>query len=802
MLSELRYAFRTLAKSRGLSVVIVLSLALGIGANTVIFSWLKSSVLNPLPGVNAPVLLLETKDDTGNYVSTSWLEFQDLQRLLPSFRLIAAHRLRTLYLGDSEREMRVSAELVSGEFFPVLELTPALGRFFRLDETTKPGSAPVVVISYDFWRHHFKGARDVIGQSLKLNRQAFTIIGVAPVGFRGAYNNLALDMFLPLTMAAELVPATSELKLRDNRPYVMLAQLQPGASLGQARGELAAAARQLIATQPKTNKGLGYELLPLWRSPRGGETLVASLATLQVFATLILVVVCANTANLLLARASTRRREIGVRLAIGAGPGRIIFQLLLESVCLALLGAAAGLIVALWGVDALAHIPLPGTLPIRLAPELDWASVAFASGLATACGLAFGLAPALQLARSDVMQSLRGGAGNIGGRSLLRDLLVGLEVGVALVVLVLAGLFLKSFRNSQQMNPGFDADRVMLASVDLGGRGYNGNTGGALLDDLLQRLAALPNVECAAAANYVPLDIHGPETGVISIEGKEFDPNRKILYYRVTSDYFATLGIPLMAGTDIAPRSRADLPPDAVIDTEMARRYWGDENPVGQRFEVDGTTYVIAGVARTPKIEKMSESPRPAAWLSLRTQFVSVPAIYVRARHGDPRLLLPGMRETIHHLDPELGVLDTRSLAQHIDNNLFTQRVPAQMLAILGPLALALAAIGLYAVLAYAVAQRTKEIGVRLTLGATPKSVVRFMMWQSMRIVLVAIAVGWVAALGAGWYLRGVLVRVPVGDAAVYLGMPALLLAVAALACFLPARRAAKVDPMIALRTE
>jgi predicted permease len=582
----------------------------------------------------------------------------------------------------------------------------------------------------------------------------------------------------------------------------MIAQLQPGATLAQARGELAAAAKHLINTHPETNKGLGYELLPVWRSPRGGATVVVSLATLQVFAILILIVVCANTANLLLARASTRQREIGVRLAIGAGAGRIIFQLLLESVCLALLGAGAGLIVAMWGIDALAQIPLPGNLPIRLAPELDWLSVAFAGGLATACGIAFGLAPALQLARADILQSLRSGHGSLGGRSRLRDILVGVEVGVALVVLVLAGLFLKSFRNAHVVQPGFETNRVMLASIDLGGRGYSAATGGALLDDLLPRLAALPGVDHAAAANHVPLDLHGPATGVISIEGKEFDPNRKILYYHVTSDYFVTLGIPLAAGTDLAPRSRADLPLDAVIGDEMAKRYWPGENPVGRRFEVNGSTFVIAGVARTPKLEKMNESPRPAAWLTMRTQFVSAPIIYVRATEGDPRALLTAIRDTVHRLDPELGVLDTRSLAQHLDNNLFIQRVPAAMLAVLGPLALALAAIGLYAVLAYAVARRTQEIGVRLTLGATPQSVVGLMMWQSLRVVLIATALGWIVAFGAGWYLRGLFVGVPLGDPVIYAGMPVLLLAVATLACWLPARRATQVSPMEALRTE
>lgn len=799
---NLKCALRTLTKAPGLSLVIIVSLALGIGANTVVFSWLNGAIFQPLPGVTAPVLLLETKDDTGNYVSTSWLEFKDLRAMLPSFDKIAVQRPRSFYLGDSERESRAFGEYVSEDFFPVLGQRPQLGRFFLPEETARPGAAPVVVISHDFWQGHFEGAADVVGRTLKLNGRPLTVIGVTPRGFRGGFNSLGFDLWVPLTMAPELQPATTELTSRTSRPYVMLAQLKPGVTLAQARGELAAAAQSLIATHPETNKGLGYELLPLWRSPRGGQTTVFSLLSLQVFATLILVVVCANTANLLLARASVRQREIGVRLAIGAGPARIVAQLLTESVLLALAGAAAGMIVALWGVDALAQIPLPGSLPIKIAPRMDWLSLVFAAGLGTACGVGFGLAPALQLARSDVLHSLRGGRGALGGRSRLRDLFVGIEVAVALVVLVFAGLFLKSFRNALVANPGFEPGRVMLATIDLAGRGYTRATGGALLDDLLQRLATVPGVERASAGSYVPLDLRGTSTGVISIDGKEFDPNRKILYYYATAGYLATMGIPLVAGTDLAPRARADLPLDAVIGDEMARRYWPGENAVGRRFEVNGNVYVVAGVARTPKLEKMTEPPRPAAWLSLRTQFIFAPTLHLRTAPGDPRASLPAIRDTIRRLDPELAVLDTRSLAQHVESNLFIERVPAAMLSVLGPLALALAAIGLYAVLAYAVAQRTQEIGVRLTLGATPRSVVGLVMWQNMRVVLVSAAIGWVIAFTAGWFMKNSFVGVPVGDPIIYAGVPALLLAVATLACWLPARKAASVDPMTALRAE
>ncbi len=795
-------ALRSLLKTPWLSAVIIASLAIGIGSNTVVFSWLKVAVIQPLPAVDAPVWLVETKDDTGGYVTTAWPEYRDLMAMLPSFEGIAAQRPRNLHLGDSERESRVFAELVSANFFDVLDLRPAQGRFFRADEAEHPGTAPVVVISHDFWQGYCKGATDVLGRTLKLNGVTFTVIGVTPPRFRGGMNSLGFDLWIPATMAIALQTSSQELTDRSWRPYVMLGRLKPGTTPAQAQGELSSAAQQMIAAHPGTNRGLNYHLLPLWRSPRGGEIVVVGLATLQVFATLILIVVCANTANLLLARASARQKEIGVKLALGAGPGRILAQLLTESVILALLGAGAGIFIALWGNDALRHMPVPGGLPVRIDPRLDFASLLFAGALGTFCGIAFGLAPALQLARGDVLHALRGGRGAIGGRSRIRDTLVGVQVGVALVVLVLAGLHLKSFRNSLQAAPGFDQHRVMLAALDLGGRGYTRDTGRVFLDQLIQQLSTAPGIEHVSYASQAPLDLRGMPTGVIAVEGEAFDPERKILYYSASPGYAATMGVPIVAGRDLSPLSRPELPVDALINEEMARRYWPGTSPVGRRFELGGTFYEIAGVVRNIKYQALNEPLRPAAWLTARAQTFSTPTLHVRSSQGDPRALLSTIRAGVQRLDAELPILDPRTLGQHIDNNLFMQRVPAQMLGVLGPIALALPAIGLYAVLAYSLAQRTPEIGVRLTLGATPGGVVRHMMWQHLRVVLIAIAFGWCLALYLGWFLREHFVGIPLADPAVYAGAPALLLVVATLACWLPARKAAQVDPMRALRAE
>lgn len=798
-----RSALRNFARTPFLSGVIVLSLAIGIGANTVVFSWLKQALLDPLPRISGPVMTLEVRDDTGNYGSTSWLLYRDLIELTPSLAELAAHRPRNFSLGESGEGTRVFGELVSHNFFSALGVTPASGRFFRADEAAAPGGSAVAVISHGLWQRHFRGAPDVLGRELKLNGHAFTVIGVTPEGFLGGFNNLVFDVWLPATMAPVLQPATVELTNRNARSYVMLARLKADHNEAQLRTELDRAAAKFNRLYPDATDGLSFHLLPLWRSPRSGQTTVISLVTLQVLSLLLLIVVCANTATLLLARASTRQREIGVKLAIGAAPGRILLQLLGESLFLALLGAAAGLVLALWGADAMRQIPLPSGLPLHLEIRLDLGSLAFAVAVAVGCGLVFGLAPALLLARRDVLGALRGGRGLAGGRSRLRDLLVGTEVAVALVVLVVAGLFLKSFHRAQNFPTGYAADDVLLVNVDLAGRGYTKDKAQVFLANLFRELERTPGFVAASAAQIVPLDVRGVPVGNIAVEGRPSDgPIEQIFYYQATPGYARTMGVDLVAGEDLAPLERADLPADALINEEMARRCWPGLSPLGRRFEVNNEWFVVRGVVRTAKYATLSEPPQPAAWVTWRRQFISTPTLHLRTHGVDTATALGSLRNAVQRLDPELTLIEPRTLAQHFDNSLIIQRVPARLLSVLGPLALALAAIGLYAVIAYSLAQRTQEIGVRLALGSSPDQAVRLFLWQGMRVVLVGAACGLGVALLFGHLLRNVLVGVPLGDPLVYGGVPLLLLAIAGLACWLPARRAARVDPMVALRSE
>jgi len=799
-----RALFRILARAPFLSAIVISSLAVGVGVNTVIFSWLREVAFDPLPGVRGDGLVsLETLDDTGRYVTTSWAEYLDLRERVPSLSGIALQRNRPLSLGDPAAGERVSAQMVSDNFFAVLGVSPALGRTFAPDEGRHAGDQPVVVLSHEFWLKQFHGDPRAVGGTIRLNGRVCTIVGVAPRGFYGGLNAVSFDLWAPAAFAREFQPSSTELTDRKARYFSMLARMPAGVSAARVQGELDAAARYLLDTYPETNRGLGYTLLPLWRSPRGGQAMVLALATLQFFAALILAVVCANTAGLLLAHASTRRREIGVRRALGAAPSRIVLQLLGESVTLAACAVLGGYIVALWGGDLLRHLPfsLPGGLHLRVATELDGPALLFGSGLALACGVAFGLAPALQLARADVIDSLRSGAGALPGRSRLRDALVALEVGLALVLLVLAGLFSTSFRHALAANPGFDVDRVLLTSLDLTSKGYNADRTRAFTDDLLRRLRETPGIAGASVSNSVLLDLHGLPTGVIAVAGAPFDPNAKIRYAYASPGHLQTLGMPLRAGEDLAPLDRTDLPVDAVINERMAQLYWPGVSPVGRKFIVNDTRYVVSGVVRDARYESVNEPPLPLAWLTLRSRPTGFPVLHVRTE-GDPRLALGAIRQVVRQLDATLPLLEVRTLAQHVENNLIVQRIPAQMLAFLGPLALVLAAIGLYAIIAYALAQRTREIGVRLALGASPQRVVNLMVWQGLRTVLIGSAVGWLVALALGYLLQRQLVGVRFGEPAVYAGVPALLLGVALLACWLPARRAARVDPMVALRAE
>ncbi len=803
VIRDLRHAARMIFRMPALAAVVIGSLGVGIGANTVVFSWIQAVVFNPIAGVHlaSGFHLVEPRTDTGLYVGASWREYRDLRERLRALDGLIAFRMVPLYVGERGRVERSSALLVSGNYFASLALTPALGRFPRADEVDRPGTAPVMVISYDYWRTRFSGAASALGQTLRVNGVDMTIVGVAPRGFRGTILMLTFDFWLPATMAPVLMPGSTELDDRGVRAYTLTGTLAPGAGRAQAQSEVDVAMRQLAQAYPQTNRNVQADVLPFWQSPRGPQKLMAtSLAILQLLMVLLLLAVCGNTANLMLARASSRQREMGVRLALGAGRWRIVSLLLVESILLALAGAALGGAIAIWGTTTLSAMPplrVRG-IPVSFETHVDAMSLAFTMALGLACGLIFGLAPAWQLARLDPQRTLRAGA-STPPRSRLRTTLMALEVALAVVVLLAAGLFLRSFMQTRNEDPGFKREGVLLAAYDLSGRNIDEASTRAFTANLLDRVRALPGIEAAAMATSVPLDIHGLPTRFFELEGRpRTDATQdQALANTVSPGYFAVMGLPMLAGRDFADLRDAAAPPQVVINEAFVRRYLDGGDALGRRVEVRGRKYVIIGVVPTSLYDAFGEPPTPILYFSLRDRPSASTEIHLRARPGFEATAASDLRRVVRELDPELPLYDIRTLSDHIEANLIFRRIPARMFMVLAPLLLLLAAIGIYAVVAYAVTLRTTEIGVRLALGATARRLVGQFVGEHLLVVGLGALAGWLLAFAVVLDI----LTAPI-DPAVFAGVPLILLAVATLASWWPARRVTRVDPMLALKAE
>jgi len=798
---DVRHALRMIVRMPALAAVVIVSIGAGIGVNTVVFSWIQAVVFQPIPGVSgaAGFHLVEPRTETGMYPGMSWLEYEDLRERLRSFRDLLAFRMTSLYVGEPGQVERAYGLLVSGNYFSELGLRPILGRFLRPEEVSRTGGEPVVVISHDFWQTRFGGSSSALGQPVRVNGRHLTIIGVAPRGFQGTVLRLEFDLWLPATLAPVVLNGSRELEQRSTRGYSVTGVFRPGVTRAQAQSDVDLSMRQLAQAYPETNATIQAEVLPFWQSPRGPQRFLATaLGFLQVIMLLLLLAVCGNTANLVLARASARQREMGVRVALGARPWRVVSLLLTENVILALLGTGLGAAIAVWGTQALGAVPLTIGLPVNFQTSVNVAGLVFAMLLGVACGLIFGAAPAVQLARVDPQLAIRSGS-MTGGRSRLRNALMGIQVTLALVVLVAAGLFLRSFMETRDTDPGFRREGVLLAAYDLTGRNIDDGFARGFAGRLLAQLRALPAVDAAAIASSVPLDIHGLPSRVFTVEGwtrteAGFD---QALANTVTPGYFTVMGIPLRAGTDFTGLDDVAGPAQAVVNEEFVRRYLQRVEPIGRRLVARGRTYFITGVVRNSLYNAFGEPPTPIIYFSFRDTPTRVGEIHLRTRVGAETALAPDVRRVVRELDPELPVYNVRTLTDHVETNLLFRRIPARMFAVLGPMLLMLAAMGIYTVVAYNVSQRTTEIGVRLALGATARRVVAQFVGESLGVIGLGALVGWVLAFIVVLDLVGGSIDVPV-----FVGVPAILLLVGACACWLPARRAARLDPMVALRRE
>ena len=802
LLGDLRNAARTIRRMPGLAAVIVLSLAIGIGVNTTILSWIQMILFHPLPAVSGAsnFLLVEPRAESGGYPGASWLEYRALQTQVPALRDVVAFQMVPFNVGEKGQTERTFGQLVSGNYFSALGLQPAIGRFIRPEEAERPGTEPVIVISYDYWQSRFRGAPEAVGQKLRVNDRELIVIGVAPREFQGTMLPLKFELWVPATMTPALLGGTRDLEDRTSRAFSLIGMLKPGATREEAQVEFSAAMAQLARDYPDAGAGIGGEILSFWEAPRGPQRmLISGLAILQGVMLLLLLAVCGNTANLMLARASTRQREMAVRVALGAGRWRIVSLVLSENMLLALLGAGLGAAMAVWGTTALRVAPIIGAFPILFQTRVDALTLAFAILLGAACGLIFSAAPALNLARLDPQDGLRSSS-NTPPRSRARKVLMGVEVGLAMVVLIAAALFLESFRSARQTDPRFRPEGVLLAAYDLSGRNPNEASEREFAARLIERLRSLPDVEAAAIATNVPLDLHGIPTRSFTVQGRvrtEAGKDRAISN-TVTPGYFKVMAIPLLEGTDFAEMRDKAAPAQAIVNEEFVRRYLNGADAIGRRLQTGAGNFAIIGVARNSVYDAFGEPAQPAIYFSYRDVPWDQGQIHLRTRSGNETSLTSEARAVLRDLDPMLPLYDVRTFSQHIDRNLFLRRIPARMFVVLGPLLLGLAAIGIYAVVSFAVARRTREIGVRLAFGATSGRVVLQIIRENLGVIIWGAAIGWLLALGISVHAitKGV-VNLPV-----FIGVPAILLGVATLACWIPARRASRIDPMAALRHE
>jgi predicted permease len=811
--SDLRYAVRQLLKGPGFAAVAVLSLALGIGANTAVFSWIDAIVLRPLPGVDDRGLVaFETVAPSGDPVPTSsYPDFRDYRDHLALLSGLAMSQPAALGLGDRDHVDRVWGEMVSGNYFAVLGVKAARGRTFLPEEYgDKPNAYPVVVISDALWRARFQADPAIAGKIVKVNGHQLTVVGVAPPDFRGTMPGLSFDLWVPTVMRPQL-NGIGEWMLRDRKTRDLhgLARLRPGVRIERARAEIAGLARELARAHPYENGAISATVLPLGQASGGPQSvLLVPLEILMAACGALLLIICANMANLLLARAVGRRRELGIRVALGAGRWRLARQLLTESLLLAALGAVAGVPLALaLGRSLESLLPRTG-MPIHLDLRLNAHVMAFTLLLAMAAALLAGLYPVLHACRASLQEALaeggRGASAAVRTRRM-RSLLVVGEVALALVTLIGAGLFARSFERARRIDPGFDAGGVLISQFYLDTSGYSLAQRQQFCLRLRERMQASPGVTAVAYADSVPLGFEGGSWEDLTIEGyvPGRDENMKLYRNVVAPGFFDLLRVPLLEGRDFSERDDERTLPVMIVNDAFVRHFFAHRNPLGRRVRGWGRWFTVVGVVKDGKYKDITEKPRPYFFVPFRQVYREDRAVafYVRTA-GDANAPIPALRRQVRLMDPNVGVYDAMPLAEYIGASLYPVKVAAILLSALGTWCLALAALGLYGVLAYTVSQRIHEVGIRMALGARPADVVRLVVGQAMLLVVCGLAVGTAAAAGLTRLVGSALVGIGAGDPGVFLGATLVLGTVAALASFLPAQRAAGVDPVVALRHE
>ncbi len=808
---DLRYAIRVLRGSAGFTLVAVLTLALGIAANTTVFGWIDTLLVRPFPGVTqgARLAAIETVSPVGEYSNTSYRDYRDYRGSLNSVSGLAASLLNAFAVGPADNPRRVFGEYVSGNYFAVLGVKPMLGRVFLPSEYgDKPGAFPVAVISYGLWRSLFRGDPGVVGRTVRVNRYDLTVAGIAPEEFHGTMPGMLMEMWIPMSMAPLLNGQGNWLlEDRTQRQMWVTARLKPGVTLERANAEVEARARHLAEESPRTSGGFRASLMPVWKAHFGVQSvLLAPLRILMAICFVLFLIVGANVANLQLARATARRRELSIRMALGASHGRLLRQFLTESLLLAAMGALGGISLAYWLGRSLLWMLPPIGFPVDLDFSLNADVLGFTVLLCCAGSLLTGLTPALSSVRSGLMEALKEGgrSGTSGaGQNRTRGLLVVSEVALALVALVGTVLFARSFQNARAIHPGLDARNVLFAKYHLDTFCPDPDQRAQFCLRLRDRIGALPGVAHVSFANNVPLEIGSGQRSDIQVE--RYAPGRdeemRVSSATVAPGFFDTLRIPVLEGRDFTERDDRESAPVVMVNQAFAQRYFGAGNPVGGRIRVDGAWSTVTGLVKDSKYHRLTEPATPYMYLPYRQRYGGEfwIAFFIRTE-GPARGSLAAVRREATAIDPNAGVAEVVEFGEVIAGSLYAQRVAASLLSVLGAVSLLLAALGLYSVLAYTVSQREHEFGIRLALGAEPSDVVGLVLRLGMALTVAGILVGAALAIAVMKMAAGLLVGVSPGDPVAIAASALFLGAIALLASYVPARRATKVDPMVTLR--
>ncbi len=806
---DLRYAIRMLLKQPGFTVIALVSLALGIGANTAIFSLVNTVLLRPLP-VEKPgeLLALNNTVERRSFATFSYPNYQDLRDRNEVFAGLLAYRFAPLSISHDGINERLWGYVVSGNYFETLGVRAAAGRVISTDDDVNVGAHPVTVISYRCWQERFAGTPDILEKMVIVNGRSYSIIGVAPQGFFGTEIIAAPDMWFPMTMQPQIEMGNNWLKDRDEENLYVQGRLKSGISQAQAQTALNQIAAELERQYPEVNEGKRIALAPA--GMLGGIFRGATLGftgLLLVVVGLVLLLACTNLANLLLARATERHKEIAVRLALGASRFQLVRQLLMESLLLGVGGGLLGLLLASWLVDlAVAYKP-PIDVPLLIDLHIDYRVLGFTCLLSLITGVLFGLLPALQATKTDLVSALKDEmAAAVYRRSWLKNSLIILQVALSLVLLIGGGLMLKALARAQTLDLGFNPNQAIEMSFDLRLQGYDGAQGREFQKRLLERVRALAGVKAAGLASLVPVDLHFSRSAVF-VEGQpEKRPGEapRALYTFVSPDYFAAMETRLVRGRDFNEQDNEKSLPVVIVNETFARQFWKGEDPLGKRFSMgDGNApkMQVIGIAQDGKYAGLNEDAKPFVYRPMFQTFIGTSNLIVRTSSA-PESLLPALRSEIQQLDPTLPIASAKTLVEHMSLPLLPARLAASVFGGFGVLALALASIGIYGVMSYAVLKRVREIGIRLALGAQKADVLKMVIGQGMRLVLMGAAIGLAAALALTRMMTSFLYGVSATDVFTYVVVVLLLTLVALLACYLPARRATKVDPLVALRYE